>query len=75
MLMGSKMIPSPKTSLRRLSACRRDLLKHGIDVDRLDPTGLVGLVSSQLDYFQLMLGYDITPQAIVRLVRKSAVAR
>jgi hypothetical protein len=58
-----------------MSACRRDLFKHGIAVDRLDPTALGGLVSSQLDFFQLMPGYDITPQAISRLVRKSAAAR
>src|SRR5688572_2809199 len=67
------MIVSPKM-LTRLRLCRRDLRSHGIDLDRQEHTQLRGLVKSHLDYFQLMLGQDVSAQPIARLFRSSAAA-
>ena len=66
------MIPSPKTLLARLRLCRRDLLTVGINVDRHGPAELRSLIRLRLDYFQHMLGHDVTPHAILQLVRRSA---
>lgn len=66
------MMPSPTTLLARLRLCRQDLLTVGIDLDSHDPAQLRGLIRLHLDYFQLMLGHDVTSHAILRLVRLSA---
>jgi hypothetical protein len=69
------MIPSPTTLLTRLRLCRRDLLTVGINVDRHGPAELRRLILLHLDYFQHMLGHDVTPHAILQLVRRSAACR
>ena len=67
--------PGLRTKLRRLSACRSDLLDNGIDLDRPDHRRLCGLVRRHLEYFQLMLGFDAGLREIVALVEGTRIAR
>jgi hypothetical protein len=68
------MILSPKMMLTRLRLCRRDLLTHGIGLDCRNHAQLRGVVRSHLDYFQMMLGQDVSADAIARLVRSTVAA-
>jgi hypothetical protein len=72
------MLPSSKTQLTRISACRSDLTDNGIDPDALGPRALCDLARRNLDYFQTMLGYDAGLREVVSLIhrtRDSARAR
>ena len=62
-------LPSRQSQLARLSAIRLDMLDNGIDLDRPDLRHLCGLVRRNLDYFQLMLGYDAGLREVVTLVQ------
>ena len=62
------MLPSYRTQLSRVDACRADLLDNGIDLARADARTLCRLVTRHLDYLQLMLGWDAGLREIVRLV-------
>ena len=63
------MLPDRPSQLARLSAIRLDLLDNGIDLDRPDPRHLCRIVRGNLDYFQLMLGYDAGLREVVTLVQ------
>ena len=72
------MLPSPKTQLSRMSACREDLTENGIDPDALAFRALCDLARRNLDYFQAMLGFDAGLREVVDLIgrtRESARGR
>jgi hypothetical protein len=62
------MLPSHKTRLKRMSACRSDLADNGINPDALGPRALCDLARRNLDYFQSMLGYDAGLREVVGLM-------
>jgi hypothetical protein len=49
----------------RLSACRADLMGDGIDVSRMDRRQLCDLVAQHLEYFQMMVGHDVSCREII----------
>ena len=61
------MLPSRKTQLNRMSACRSDLKDNGINPDTLGPRALCDLTRRNLEYFQSMLGYDAGLREVVAL--------
>jgi len=72
------MVPSPKSRLVRISACRSDLSENGIDLDVMGPRALCDLARRNLPYFQAMLGYDAGIREVVELIgrtRESAGGR
>ena len=62
------MLPSRKTRLNRMSACRSDLADNGIDADGLGQRGLCHLARRNLEYFQWMLGYEAGLREVVALI-------
>jgi hypothetical protein len=62
------MLPSQETQLARLAACHADLLDNGIDLARADGRALCRLVTRNLDYLQLVLGWEAGLREIVGLV-------
>ena len=65
------MLPSPKTQLSRMTACRSDLLDNGIDLDVLAPRALCDVARRNLEYFQSMLGYDAGLREVVALIERT----
>ena len=65
------MLPSPKTQLNRMSACRSDLSDNGINPDVLGPRALCDLARRNLPYFQSMLGYDAGLREVVALIDRT----
>ena len=64
------MLPSDTTRLSRMRACRSDLLANDIALNEADHLGLGELSRRHLDYFQLMLGYDVAPGELVSLAKR-----
>jgi hypothetical protein len=62
------MMPTRKTKLSRISACRSDLTDNGIDPDALGPRALCDLTRRNLEYFQSMLGYDAGLREVIDLI-------
>jgi hypothetical protein len=62
------VLPSHKTRLARMSACRSDLTDNGVDLDVLGPRALCNLARRNLDYFQAVLGYDAGLREVVELI-------
>jgi hypothetical protein len=50
-----------------MRACRADLLDNGIVLDVADQRGLRALCCGNLEYFQMMLGYDAATTELVAL--------
>jgi len=65
------VLPSPKTQLSRMSACREDLTENGIDPDALAFRALCDLARRNLDYFQAMLGFDAGLREVVDLIGRT----
>jgi hypothetical protein len=62
------MTPTMYTKQLRGSACRADLRDNGIDLEQLDPGVAREFIRQNLDYFQLMLGYDAREREVYALV-------
>ena len=62
------MMPNMHTKLLRGSACRADLRDNGIDLEQVDPAVAGEFIRQNLDYFQLMLGYDAREREVYALV-------
>ena len=62
------MIPSPRTKLNRMCACRSDLTDNGINPDALGPRALCDLARRNLGYFQSVLGYEAGLREVVALI-------
>jgi hypothetical protein len=65
------MVPSQKTRLTRMSACRSDLADNGIEVDASAPRAVCDLARRNLEYFQCMLGYDAGLREVVGLIEQT----
>lgn len=65
------MLPSPKTQLNRMTACRSDLTDNGINPDALGPRALCDLARRNLPYFQAMLGYEAGLREVVGLIDRT----
>jgi hypothetical protein len=65
------MYPTVKTRLVRMSACRSDLADNGIDPDALGPRALCDLARRNLEYFQVMLGYEAGLREVVDLIDRT----
>ena len=62
------MLPSRKSLLARMCACRLDLMDNGIDADALGPRAVCDLARRNLDYFQAVLGYDAGLREVIELI-------
>lgn len=63
------MYPTDEDRRQRISDCLRDLKTNGIQIrGAADPT-LVDIVRRHLDYFQLMIGDDSSPQEVLSLLK------
>ena len=65
------MVPSQRTRLNRMSACRSDLVDNGIHVDGSAPRAVCDLARRNLEYFQCMLGYDAGLREVVGLIEQT----
>ena len=54
-----------------MGACRWDLEANGVDLDRANYAELRCLARKHLDYFQLMLGYDISAAEVLALLKRT----
>ncbi len=66
------MIPSQRTRLTRMSACRSDLLDNGIDPDSSGYRSRCDFARRNLEYFQFMLGYEAGLREVVALMECTA---
>ena len=64
------MLPSTRTRVARLAACRSDLLDNGIDLDRRDPRERVAFVRRNLDYFRCVLGYEADLREVMAMIER-----
>jgi hypothetical protein len=65
------MVPSQKTRLTRMSACRSDLSDNGIHTDAMPYRKVCDLARRNLEYFQSMLGYNAGLREIVALLERT----
>ena len=65
------MLPSQRTRLTRMSACRSDLVDNGIETDSLGFRARCDLARRNLAYFQFMLGYDAGLREVVGLLERT----
>lgn len=64
------MMPTLESRRSRIETCISDLSENGINVRQSDARRLGAFVRENLDYFQLMLGYDIDPAEVLKLIRE-----
>ena len=65
------MIPTQRTRLSRMAACRSDLFDNGIDPDFLGFRARCDFARRNLGYFQFMLGYDAGLREVVGLLERT----
>jgi hypothetical protein len=65
------MLPSQRTQLIRMRACRSDFTDNGIELDGLGYRALCDLARRNLEYFQSMLGYDAGLREVVGLMERT----
>ena len=65
------MVPSQRTRLNRMSACRSDLADNGIRVDASAPRAVCDLARRNLEYFQCVLGYEAGLREVVGLIEQT----
>jgi hypothetical protein len=68
------MIPTQKTRLSRMDACRSDLSDNGIDPDFSGYRARCDFARRNLEYFQFMLGYDAGLREVVGLLERTGGA-
>jgi hypothetical protein len=66
------MMPTPESRRSRIETCISDLSDNGINVMAADDRHLGAFVRENIDYFQLMLGYDSDPGEVLRLIKARA---
>jgi hypothetical protein len=66
------MMPTPESRRSRMDTCISDLSENGINVMTLDDRHLGAFVRENVDYFQLMLGYDSDPGEVLQLIKDRA---
>ncbi len=63
------MMPTPESRRSRIDTCISDLSENGINVMDTDERHLGAFVRENIDYFQLMLGYDSDPSEVLQLIK------
>ena len=65
------MIPTMYDRKQRIDDCICDLSTNGIQIKGASDYQLTDVVRHHLDYFQLMLGYDVSPKQVLSMLRRS----
>lgn len=66
------MRPKPESCRSRMDTIICDLSENGINLMGSDERHLGAFVRENLDYFQLMLGYESDPKEVLQLIKDRA---